>query len=182
MSFFSAPLLDGVAPSWADISVRISPSSGGGGAVGAVIGAVANAVVGNLLELGDIKAINTGTTVELGEQREGGRVIKRTRGSVSYEASMTLYASGWQKLIKGLLAVSPKNAQGQSQVSLVNFTVNVQYTPPGAIDILEYSLRGCRILGRGFNGAEGNDATEVEVPLSPIEIVDVVNGVEVVML
>src|ERR1044071_8644261 len=124
MSFFSAPLLDGVAPSWADISVRISPSAGGGGVAGAVIGAVANAVVGNLLELGDIKAINTGTSVDLGEQREGGRVIKRTRGSVSYEASMTLYASGWQKLVKGLLAVAPRRGS-QVLVSLVNFTVNV---------------------------------------------------------
>ncbi len=182
MSFFQNPLINGVAASWADVSVRISPSAPGGGAVGAVIGALASAVAGPLLEIGDIQAIDSGSTVELGEQREGGRVIARTRGSELNEASMKLYARGYQKFLKGLLAVAPRNRQGQAQISLVAFTINVQYSPPGIVDILEFDLRGCRILGRNLNGAEGNDATVVEVPLNPLEVVDKINGVEIVLL
>lgn len=162
MSIFDFPVLDGIAPSWADINVRV-------GSFGAA-----------LINIGDIAAINSGWSVELGEQREGGRVIKRTRGSVSYEASMTLYASGYQKLIRGLMLSATPNIKGQIPISLVHFTVHVVWTPPGSIDLLEYKLKGCRITGRTFDSSEGNDAQQIEVPLSPIEIVDVVNGIEVV--
>lgn len=183
MSFFSNPLINGVVPSWADISVRVSPSApGGGGAVGAVIGAIASAVAGPLLELGDIKSIDSSSSIELGEQREGGIVIARTRGSKSDEAAWELYASGYQKLLKGLLAVAPRNRSGQAQIGLVAFTINVQYTPPGIVDILEFDLRGCRILTRALNGAEGNDATTVSMNLNPLQVVDKINGQEIVLL
>lgn len=162
MSAFDYPLTDGIAPSWADISVRVT------------------AIGGSLVKIGDIAAIDSGWTVELGEQREGGRVIKRTRGSVSYEASMTLYASGYQKLLRGLMAAAPRNARGQALLALAHFTVNVQFTPPGSVDILEYRLKGCRILGRTLNGAEGNDAQQIELPLNPIEIADVIDGTEII--
>jgi hypothetical protein len=163
MSVFDFPVLDGICPSWADINVRISPGVGA-----------------PLIEIGDISAISSGWTVEVGEQREGGRVIKRTRGSVSNEASMTLYASGYQKLITALMLAAPFNLKAQKLISLVHFTVHVTWTPPGSIQLLEYKLKGCRILGRTFDSSEGNDAQQIEVPLSPLEIVDVVNGVEVV--
>lgn len=157
------PVLDGVAPSWADVIVRASP-------VGAP-----------LIETKDISAINTGATVEVGEQRRGGRVYKRTTGSSSYEASMTLYYSGWTKLISGLVALAPVRGN-QRIISLVHFGLQVQYTPPGSAEIFEYRVKGCRILGRTINGAEGNDATSVEVALSTIEIVDMIGGREVVIL
>ena len=84
------PILNGVAPSWADIIVRATPEGGA------------------LLDVKDIAAINTSCTVEVGEQRgaSGGRVIRRTTGSVSYEASMTLYRSGYQKLLRNLVAAA----------------------------------------------------------------------------
>jgi hypothetical protein len=85
VSFFDNPLINGFAPSWCDIAVRISPGGG------------------PLIEIGDIAAIDYNGSVEIGEQREGGRVVNRTRGSSSYEASMTLYASGYQKLLAGRL-------------------------------------------------------------------------------
>ncbi len=160
MSQFDNPVLDGIAPSYCDINVYISPQGG------------------NLINMGDIAAINSGWTVELGEQREGGRVIKRTRGSVSYEASMTLYASGYQKLLRGLVAQAPLQ-NGQKLLSLAHFLVHVIWTPPGATDLLEYKIKGCRVLGRTIDSAEGNDAQQIEVPLSPIEVVDVIDGVEV---
>jgi hypothetical protein len=180
VSFFDNPLINGFAPSWCDIAVRIS---GGGGP---------------LIELGDIAAIDYNATVEVGEQREGGRVVNRTRGSVSYEVSMTLYASGYQKLLTGLIAAAPLRG-AQSLLSLAVFSINIQFTPPtggglagqaiGAVagalgvgGIFETRLKGCRILGRSVSAAEGNDAQRVEVPLSVIEIVDIVGGKEVVLV
>lgn len=160
MSQFDAPVLDGIAPSWADVQVRISPQGG------------------SLIDMGDITAINSGWTVEVGEQREGGRVIKRTRGSVSYEAGMTLHASGYQKLLRALVANAPTD-RGQKLLSLAHFLVHVLWTPPGSTDLLEYKIKGCRILGRTIDSSEGDDAQQIEIPLSPIEVVDVIDGVEV---
>jgi hypothetical protein len=45
-----------------------------------------------------------------------------------------------------------------------------------------FKLKGCRLLGRTFNATEGSDAQQIEVPLSVIEIVDVVDGRDVVMV
>lgn len=159
------PVLDGIAPSWADIKVVASPLGG------------------SLIDIKDIQAINTGTTVEFGEQRgaSGGRVMKRTTGSVSYEASMTLYRSGYQKLLRSLKDLAAQRGN-QRAVSLVHFNVQVIHTPPNDVEIYEYRIKGCRIAGRTLNGAEGTDADLVEVPINPIEIADVIDGEEVVML
>lgn len=153
--------MDGIAPGWCDVNLRVSPQGG------------------NLVEIGDVAAISCGWTVEVGEQREGGRTIKRTRGSVSYEASITLYASGYQKLLRGLLAAAPVNAKGQKQISLAHFLIHVVWTPPGSTDLLEYKLKGCRMLGRTIDASEGDDAQQVEVPLSVLELVDIIDNVEV---
>jgi hypothetical protein len=159
------PVLDGVAPSWADIQINITPSGGA------------------LIEMKDIAAITRGSTVEVGEQRgaSGGRVLKRTTGSVSYEASLTLYRSGYQKLLRGLKDSAPVRGN-QKIISLVHFQVQVQHTPEGEDEIFEYRIKGCRVMGATVNDAEGTDAEQVEVPLSPIEIVDMIDGEEVVML
>lgn len=159
------PVLDGVAPSWADIIVRATPAGA------------------PLIEMKDIAAINTGTTVEVGEQRgaSGGRVIKRTTGSVSYEASLTLYRSGYQKLLRALAAIAPVRGN-QKAVSFVQFQIQVQHTPPNSDEIFEYRLKGCRMLGRSMNSAEGVDADQVEVTLSVLEIADMIDGAEVVAL
>jgi hypothetical protein len=160
VSNFDNPVLDGICPSWCDIQVRIAGIPGG-----------------SLIELGDISAIDSGWEVELGEQREGGRIIKRTRGSVTPEASMTVYASGYQKLLRGLRAQMPLRGN-QRLVSLAHFNINIQFTPPGSDDILEYRIKGCRIGGRKIAAAEGNDAQQIEIPLRPIEVVDVLDGEE----
>jgi hypothetical protein len=55
----------------------------------------------------------------------------------------------------------------------------VVWTPPGSTDLLEYKVKGCRMLGRTIDSSEGDDAQQVEVPLSTIEVVDVIDGVEV---
>jgi len=157
------PVLDGIAPSWADIVVRVTQDGA------------------PLIEMKDIKAINTGTKVEVGYQKAGGRVMKRTTGEASAEASWTLYRSGYLNLLRGLMPLAPVRGN-QRLVSLVHFQVQVQHTPPGSVEIFEYRIKGCRLMGRALNGSEGTDADTVEVSLNPIEIADMIDGVEVVML
>jgi hypothetical protein len=159
------PVLDGIAPSWADIIVKATPNGAA------------------LIEMKDISAINSGVTVEVGEQKAGGRVMKTTTGEVSYEASITFYREGYQKFLRGLAAASDAGSRGdQSLYSLAHFNVQVQHTPPGSTEIYEYRLKGCRALGRSLNGAEGTDADTVEVTLHVKEIVDVIDGKEQVAL
>lgn len=163
MSRFLYPVVDGVAPAWADIAVRLTPTGG------------------ELIPMGAIQALTTGTNVELGEQREGGRVVKRTRGDVSYEASMTLYADGWQQLLRGL-AAQATNDGNRLLVGLTPILINVQWTPPGSNEIFEKRLKGCRIIGESEDSAEGTDAAVIELTLSPLEIVRVIDGQEYALI
>lgn len=157
------PILDGIAPSWADIEVKASANGA------------------PLIEMKDIQAINTNSTVEVGEQRQGGRVIRRTTGSLSNEASLTLYRIGYQKLLRAAKELAPLRGQ-QRVITLVSFDIQVLHTPPDDSEIYEFHLRGLRMLGRAINGTEGTDADVVEVPLSVISIVDVVDGEEIIAL
>lgn len=159
------PVLDGIVPSFADIGVKLTPYGA------------------SVLDVKDIAAINTNTTVEIGEQRgaSGGRVMKRTTGSASHEASWTLYRDGYQKMIRALMAVAPRRGN-QALISLVHFDVQVQHTPPGSSESFEYVIKGCRFLGRAMNGAEGPDADKVDCSLNTIQIADIIDGVEVVLL
>lgn len=157
------PILDGISPSWADVICRCS-------APGAP-----------LLEMKDIKAINTNCTIEIGEQRAGGRLKKRTTGSSKHEASLTVYRNAWNEWLRnnGSLMYTRGN---QRIYGLLHFGIQVQHTPPGSVEIFEYRIKGCRVTGRTLNGSEGNDADVVEIPLSPAEIVDVLDGIEYVIL
>jgi len=159
------PLLDGVAPSWADINCIASKDGA------------------PLLTVKDFQSINTNTTVEVGEQRgaSGGRVIRRTTGQESFEANIVVYRTGYQSLIRSLMVHAPTRGNSKA-VSLVHFDIQVMHTPPGSDDVFEYQLRGCRLLGRALNSAEGTDSETVDLPLSLVQIVDIIDGTEVSML
>jgi hypothetical protein len=161
------PLYNGIAPSWADSTVKISGTD----------------IV--LLETRDIAGINTSRSVEVGEQRSGGRVIKRTSGDASQEGSLNLYRDGYQKMLRTLMnaAIAKGLTRGNKVlISLVAFDIQYLHTPPGATEIFDRRVRGCRVIGDTVNGAEGTEADKVEVPLSVIEIVDMIDGKEVVLL
>lgn len=160
------PLVDGFTPSWSDIVIKATPQGG------------------SLVEVKDIKSIDTNTTLEIGEQRgaSGGRVIKRTTGSTTHEASLVLFYPGYVQLMRALAALAPTPRGSQKAVSLVNFDIQVQFTPPGSDEVFEFLVRGCRYAGRKISPAEGTDPQEVEVALKVIEIVDMIDGEEIVML
>jgi hypothetical protein len=157
------PTFNGVAPSWADATITLSPDGA------------------PLLESLDIKAISTNSSVEVGSQKSGGRVMKRTAGDLSNEASITLYRSGYQKLLRGLMAVAPSRGDVKL-IRYVHFNIAYQYTPMFDVEVYERRVKGCFVSGSAVNGAEGTDPSEVEVPLSILEICDVIDGVEVSLL
>lgn len=158
------PVLDGIAPSWADVACNFS-----------IPGAA-------LLKMEDFKSIDSGTTLEVGEQRgaSGGRVLKRTSGATKHEASAVLYYTGFQKLQRALMA-SGQVRGNQIVVGCVHFGINIQMTPFGSTEIYEIRIKGCRYMGRKIAAAEGTDAQLVDVNLNPIEVVDIVDGKEIVL-
>lgn len=157
-----------IASSWSDISVVITPESSA------------------KLDSTDIAAISHSGTIERGEQRgaSGGRRMKRTTGSVSYEASITFYRSGLRKLVEALIAAAPDYAirGNQVRIGLVNFDVDIQHSPPGATAISHHRLKGCVLNGYTDDMAEGNDADQIEIPIDPMENVQIVDGQEIVLL
>jgi len=155
------PIFDGVAPSWADLVCKFQKSGL------------------PLLEMKDIKEINTGATLEIGEQRAGGRVVRRTTGSLSTECSVALYRVGYQKLLRNLKAAAPL-VGNQRIISRVVFNIQFQFSIDDEDDVYETRIKGCRLTGRDINTAEGTDALVVPVKLSTIQIADVVDGEEIV--
>lgn len=159
------PVLDGIAPSWADVIIKASPAGGA------------------LLDIKDISAVKRKRTVSVGELQgaSGGRVMKRTTGTVKYELSLTLYQSGYQKLMRGLVPQA-KTRSNQKIISLVHFGLQVQYTPFNDSEIYEWRAKGVRLIGDSHDAAEGDNANQVEVTCSVLAIVDMVDGAEIVFL
>jgi hypothetical protein len=167
------PSLNDISPSWADIGIVFQISAGG--------------APGPVLPQEAIAAIKWSRKVDVGEQRgaSGGRVMAQTTGSLTQEASMTLYKSGKQAFIASLAsqAQSLGYVRGnQAIISLVRFDIVIQYTPPGSIDLYEAFIKGCRYLGDTDDAKEGTDPSKVDIDMKPLEIADLINGTEVVLL
>lgn len=158
------PTFQDVAPSWADISATFS-----------VYG-------GQILETVDFSALNWNSSVEIGELGGPGPIVKsRTTGRLKNNAGATLYAAGFEKLIDALAEKAPTRGN-QSLISLVAFDVLGQWTPPGAVDIRQIKLAGCRLLGLDEKATEGVDAAAVEIVLNPMQVIYIRDGREIVLL
>lgn len=159
------PNVDETECSWADIAVT-SRITGG-----------------PLVELRDIAAIKSSRSVDVGVRKgtSGGRIMARTAGEVSYDASITFYKGGLRRFKQALMSVAPTRGN-QVLISLVTFDVLVQHTPLGSEAIYQRKIRGCRYLGDSEDLGEGVDADQTEVTINPIEIFDIIDGKEVVLL
>ena len=157
------PVLDGIAPSWADVIVRATPKGG------------------TMVETHLIKSINSSVKVDVGMIKSGGRPFKTTTGEESSEASWTLYHEGAIQLLRGLVALAPQRGS-QYLISLVHFDIQIQWTPRGSVEVFERLIQGCRVVGNSLQAAEGTDATAVELALNPKKVVDMIDGKEVVLL
>jgi hypothetical protein len=161
----SFPSINDIACSWSDIAITFT-------------------VAGGLtLTVEDISAIKWSRKVDVGVQKgtSGGRVMARTTGEGSQEASATFYRSGLGKLEDALSAVAPQRGN-QRVISAVGFDILIQHTPLGSTQIFTTKIKGCRYLGDSDDMKEGSDADQIEVTLNPIEIVRIKNGVEIVLL
>ena len=153
----AAPSVNGHESSWADIAVSFNVP--GGATVGLV----------------DIEGIKWDRKVEVGESRgtSGGRPMKRTRGSASYEASATMTRSGVETLREAIeVAAVAEGLTRDNRVAIsgISFDILIQHTPLGDDRIYEVKLSGCRYLGDSNDNKQGNEADMVELNLNPIEI------------
>jgi hypothetical protein len=163
----SYPVYNGVEPSWADVLITTTGDN----------------IV--LAEMKDLASIKMGRSVEVGLKKFGGRVMSRTTGEQSQEFSWVFYRLGYQRFLRSLMAqAEAKNFKrgNQLRISLVTFNVQVQHTPPGSNEIFDRRAKGLRVIGDSMDLGEGVDADKVEVPVSVIEIVDMIDGKEVVLL
>lgn len=161
------PILNGRAPSWADIGITL------------------NITGGQTYKDIDIKSIKWSSKVERGEQRgaSGGRVMKRTTGSVTNEGSCEFYKSGLRKLVKAIMAAPEARTRGSEvAVSLVTFDVVILHSVPGDDEIYHEVMYGCSLSSFESSMTEGNDAEVVAMDLAPIKCAWIVDGKEVVLL
>lgn len=161
-----ASLID-FASSWANAKIAITPYDG------------------VTLDDADVSAISHSGSVEVGEQKKGGRVVARTEGEVKYEGSIKLYRSGLKKIVNAIVAAAPEYAirGNQIRISLVGFDIDIDHSPPGVTSIQHTRMKGCRLIGYTDDMAEGPDADQIDLPLSVIENCNVLpDGREVVLL
>ena len=159
------PTLNDIEPSWADVAFTFTVSGG------------------PLIQMADCAALKWSRKVEVGEKRgtSGGRIMARTVGQGSQEATATLYRGGLRSLLKGLATTAPIRGN-QVLISLVSFDIMIQHTPPGATEIFQVKIKGCRYLGDSDDMKEGQDPDKVEITLNPMEIANIINGQEVVLI
>jgi hypothetical protein len=158
--------LNDYAASWPDTKVHVTPYGGA------------------MLEDLDAAGVTHSGTVEVGVQMHGGRVKARTSGSATYEATLTLYRSAYERVLTALRDAASASATRGNQILLsqVAFDVDVQVIPPGATaPSAHVRIKGCRLLGYSDSMSEGNDAQQIEITLNPMEIVTVKEGQELVL-
>ena len=159
------PIIDGIAPSWADIVIRFTPTGA------------------PLIDAKAIKSIKRGRKVTVGEQRgaSGGQVIKTTTGQVDYTLEAEFYRDGWNEFLEKLVDLMPARGN-QRALTFVHFGVQVQHTPPGSSRIFEWRAKGVRCLSDEHAAAEGTDAEVVPVTFHCKQIVDMISSKEVLFL
>lgn len=143
--------------SWADMEANLSVPGGAS------------------VQVTDLEAFKWSRKVEVGQSRglSGGRPIKQTAGSVSFEGSATATRGGWMMLMEALeaAAIAANMVRGDSVIiSGISFDVLLQHTPFGDSRIYAARLTGCRFLGDSSDMKQGNEADMIEITLNPIEI------------
>ncbi len=159
------PSVNDTESSWADIKVTAKVDGGA------------------LVDMADIAAVKFSRSVEVGKKRgaSGGRVMTQTAGEGDCDGSITFYRGGLRRLKQALMEHAPTRGN-QIMIGRVSFDVTVQHTPLGEDEIYETILKGCRYLGDSEDNGEGADADQVEVTVNPIEIADIIDGMEVVLI
>lgn len=158
------PTLNRIAQSWSDIKPSIQ-----------IVG-------GEAFEGEDFADVSWSSEVAVGMQRgTGGATKKSTRGALTENGSMILYAAFFRAFLEALSNIAPEK-NGLREASLVFFDLMIQHTPPGETAIFHTELLGCRLLKFDEKNAEGDDPDKVECGLYIGQIVKVINGKRIVLL
>lgn len=138
----SYPLVNGSRCSWADLEIKVNRK-------------LAQA----------IQEISFSSKLEPGEVRGAGtRLMGRTRGQETHEASITLLAEEWHELLGQL-----GDAFGEKP-----FDISISYRlgdESSAAKIHTAQILGCRIKGVDDSHQQGTDATKVKLDLHPMDII-----------
>lgn len=162
--------LNGRAVSWAEIKVTM------------------NVLGGETINTIDIKSLDGSSKIDRGEQRgaSGGHVRKKTTGALTTTGSATFYKDGMRELKKALLRACQIagyiDSQGRAQLSKVTFDIVVKHDFEDDPEIYTKKWNECHLDGDSEKDDEGTDAKTVDVELNPREIVEVINGVDTVLL
>ena len=70
----------------------------------------------------------------------------------------------------------------QKIIGTIAFDILIQHSVIGDPDIYQTKIKSCRYMGVSDDMKEGTDADKVEVELSTIEIVHIIDGEEIVLL
>lgn len=136
----------------------------------------------------DLKSCDHAAKVERGDKRgaSGGRVVSRTTGSATNSGSASWYKAGLRDFKRALknaaLAAGYINSDGHVQLSKVAFDLVIMHSYEGDPEIYIIKLVGCHLDGDSGKHAEGNEAETVDVELNPLRIVEVIDGVDTVLL
>lgn len=130
---------------------------------------------GPTVKVTDFEGFKWGRKLDVGESRglSGGRPMKRTKGSASYEGSVTATRGGWMGLMEALedAAVSLGQTRGNEVIiSGIAFDLVLQHTPLGEDRIYTSKMGGCRFLGDSSDMKQGNEADMIEIVTTPILI------------
>jgi len=130
---------------------------------------------GATFEIFDLEAWKWARKLERGESRglSGGRPMKRTRGSASYEASATATRSGWMQLVEAIETAALALGQTRGDrviIGGIEFDALIQHSPLGDSRIYAVKLTGCSLDGDSSDMKQGNEADMIELTLNPIEI------------
>lgn len=130
---------------------------------------------GPKIDVTDLEGAKWSRKVDTGDSRglSGGRPMKRTAGSASYEASASATRGGWMGLLESLegAAIAANQVRGDEVIiSGIGFDMLFQHTPLGDSRIYAVKWVGCRYLGDSNDMKQGNEADIVELTLTPLNI------------
>lgn len=136
----------------------------------------------------DLKSCDHGSKVDQSDKRgaSGGRVTARTTGALTNTATATWYRAGLRDFKKALtsaaMAAGHINSDGHVQLSKVKFDLVITHSYDDDPEIYCIKLLGCSLVGDSLKHAEGTEADTVDVELNPLHRVEVINGVDTVLL
>lgn len=161
----SVETLNGIAPSWAECEIVLNVD--GGGSVPDI----------------DWKGLDYEDKIDRTITRgQGGKPKSKTTGQSTTTASGSLMREGYDALIGALVAVAPSDGAGRKQISKARFDLVVTHSYEDVAKIYTIKLLGCSLDKRAAKHAEGVEADTIDVELNPMKIVEVRDGVEVVLL